>query len=122
MSRSRASAKQAGSSFERLIADWFKGQGFPFADRRVKRGNLDTGDIGGVHFGPHQLVFEAKDYGGKLELPSWIKEAKAEASNAGALIGVVVAKRRGTKKPQDQYVILTLEDFTTLITVPTQYP
>lgn len=118
MSRSRASAKQAGSSFERLVADWFKGNGFPFADRRVKRGKLDAGDIGGVHFGPHQLVLEAKDYGGKLELPAWIREAKSEAINAGALIGVVVAKRRGTKKPEDQYVILTLEDFTKLITVP----
>ncbi|MHA7210809.1 hypothetical protein [Arthrobacter sp. MDT1-65] len=115
MSRSRATAKQAGSSFERLIADWFKGQGFPFADRRVKRGNLDTGDIGGVHIGPHQLAFEVKDYGGKLDLPAWMREAKVEALNAGAFIGAIIAKRRGTTKPQDQWVILTLEDFTKLI-------
>lgn len=122
MTRSRASAKQAGSSFERLVADWFKANGFPFADRRVTTGAKDTGDIGGVHVGPHQIVLEAKDYGGKLELPAWIREAKQEAVNAGALVGAVVAKRRGTTKPEDQYVILTLEDFTKLITVSSLNP
>lgn len=40
--------RQKGSTFERLTADYLKANGFPFADRRVKSGNKDKGDIGGV--------------------------------------------------------------------------
>ncbi|QWT25494.1 hypothetical protein KPL76_06305 [Subtercola sp. PAMC28395] len=44
MTRSRASAKAAGSSFERSIADYLKVcLADDRIDRRVKRGNKDTG-------------------------------------------------------------------------------
>lgn len=43
MTRSRASAKAAGSSMERLVAYYFKENGFPFADRRVKTGGHASG-------------------------------------------------------------------------------
>ncbi|RJU01993.1 hypothetical protein D6T65_05070 [Arthrobacter frigidicola] len=115
MTRSRASAKAAGASFERLVADAFVAGGFRFADRRVKTGAKDTGDVGGVHLGEHRVVVEAKDYGGRLEPSTWLREAAVEAENDGALLGVVVAKRRGTRAPEDQYVLMTLGDLIALL-------
>lgn len=115
MTRSRSSAKAAGSTFERDIADHFKDNGYPFADRRVTTGAKDTGDIGGVHLGPHRLVIEAKNYAGRLEPSAWIREAQTEAVNDGALAGVVIAKRRGTTNPADQYVLMTVQDLTNIL-------
>jgi hypothetical protein len=104
-----------GSSFERLVADYFKANGFPFADRRVKNGAKDRGDVGGVHAHGQGVVIEAKNYGGRLEPSTWLKEAQVEAENDGAAIGVVVAKRRGTTTPEDQFVIMELRDFVFLL-------
>lgn len=115
MTRSRASAKQAGSSFERDIADYFKVNGYPFADRRVTTGAKDRGDIGGVHLGAHRLVIECKNYAGKLEASTWVREAQQEATNDGALAGLVIAKRRGTTNPAEQYVLTTVQDLTNLL-------
>jgi hypothetical protein len=108
--------RQKGSSFERLVADYLKGNGFPFADRRVKSGAKDRGDIGGVHVHGQPIVFEAKNYGGRIQPGPWLKEAQIEAENDGAAIGVVVAKRRGTAKPEDQFVIMELRDLVFLLT------
>ena len=48
MPRNRASAKKAGTSFERLVADYLKQRlNDDRIDRRVKTGNKDRGDIGG---------------------------------------------------------------------------
>ena len=116
MTRSRATAKAAGSSFERLIADHLAAVLDDRIDRRVKTGAADKGDIGGIRFHGHRLVIEAKDYGGRLEAGPWIKEAQTEASNDGALCGVVVAKRRGTTDPTEQFVICTVADLVKLLT------
>jgi hypothetical protein len=90
--------------------------GFPFADRRVKTGAKDTGDIGGVHVHDQPVAIEVKNYGGRLEPSTWLKEAQVEAVNADAAIGVVVAKRRGTTEPGHQYVLLELRDLVFLMT------
>lgn len=105
-----------GSSFERMVADFLKAKGFPYADRRVKNGSKDRGDIGGVHVHGQSVVIEAKNYGGRLQPGPWLKEAQVEAGNDGSPIGVVVAKRRGTAKPEDQFVLMELRDFVFLLT------
>jgi hypothetical protein len=108
--------RRKGPSFERLIADYLKEHGFPFADRRVKTGARDTGDVGGVHVYDRRVVIEAKNYGGRLEPSTWLKEAQLEAANDQAAIGVVVAKRRGTTEPGRQYVLMELADLVFLLT------
>lgn len=116
MTRSRSSAKAAGSRFERLIAD-----GLAHAldddriDRRVKSGAKDRGDIGGVRIHGQRLVIEAKDCA-RTDLPTWTREAHIEAGNDDALTGVVVAKRRGTTDPMEQWVHMTVRDLVALIT------
>ena len=107
--RTRRTAKQAGASFERLIADHLATElNDDRIDRRPKRGANDRGDIGGVKFLGHRVVIECKDVS-KLNLPGWLREAEVERGNDDALIGVVVHKKRGTAKAAEQYVTLTVD-------------
>lgn len=116
MPRSRASAKAAGSRFERLIADYLAVHVSDVVDRRVKTGAADKGDIGGLRVHGQRVVVECKDHGGRLQPGTWIKEAQMEARNDGAPIGIVVAKRRATAKPEDQFVLMELRDLVYLLT------
>lgn len=115
MSRSRASAKQAGARFERLVADFLAETVDDRIDRRVKTGAQDKGDIGGVRTPDgRRVVIECKDVA-KINLSGWVREAHQEAENDGAEVGVVVHKRRGTANPADQYVTMTLSDLVSLL-------
>lgn len=117
MARSRNSAKQAGARFERNIADWLKQNVSKYIDRKVRTGALDTGDLVNLETPDGQkITAELKDYGGRLEAGTWIKEAETERVNDEAIAGIVVAKRKGTTDPGDQYVITTLRDFTAILT------
>ena len=114
--RSRASAKKAGASFERSIADFLAANLDDRIDRRVKTGSQDKGDIGGVRTPDgRRVVLELKDYGGRLQPGPWIKEAHTERDNDGAAVGAVVAKRRGTTNPGDQFVLMTVTDLIALL-------
>lgn len=116
MARSRATAKSAGSTFERLIADFLAKVIDDRIDRRVKTGAADKGDIAGVRFHGHRIVIETKDYAGRLVPAEWVKEAKIEAQNDKALVGIVIAKRRGTTNPAEQWVLMTVEELVALLT------
>lgn len=116
MTRTRATARQAGTAFERLVADHLAATLDDRIDRRVKTGAADKGDIAGIRHHGHRVVIEAKDYGGRFAVGTWIREAQREAANDGALCGVVVAKRRGTTDPSEQVVIMTLGDLVALLT------
>jgi hypothetical protein len=67
MPRSRASAKAAGSRFERVIADHLAAVIDDRIDRRVKTGAADKGDIGGLRVHGQRVVLELKDYGGQIK-------------------------------------------------------
>lgn len=119
MARNRNSAKQAGARFERQIADYLATNLDDRIDRRVKAGAADKGDIANVRDSHNRrIVIEAKDYGGRLNLPQWIKEAHQEAENDNAHVGLVIAKRRGTTNPADQWVAMTVNDLIQLLTPP----
>lgn len=119
MARSRASAKQAGARFERLIADHLAHTVDDRIDRRVKTGSADKGDIGGVRLPDgRKVVIECKDYGGQIKPGPWLTEAATEATNDGAAVGMVVAKRRGTTNPDEQIVLMTVADLIQLLTAP----
>lgn len=100
---------------ERLVADYLRDNGFPFADRRVKTGALDRGDVGGVHVHDQRVAVEVKNTA-KISLGTWCAEAEVERVNDGALAGVVVHKRHGKGQAGDQWVTLTLRDFTAILT------
>ena len=104
-----------GSSFERLVADYLKANGFPFSDRRVKSGAKDRGDVGGVHAHGQGVVIEAKNTT-RISLGTWAAEAEQERVNDEALAGVVIHKRHGKGKAEDQWVTLTLRDLVAILT------
>ena len=114
--RNRRSAKAAGSSFERLIADYLKTElGNPNIDRMVKSGSKDRGDIANVRDSHSRLIaVEAKNTA-KMNLPAWTNEAQAEAENYGAHVGVVVHKRHGVGDPGKQWVTMELDDLIRLL-------
>lgn len=116
MTRNRASAKKAGSSFERLVADYLAQRlNDDRIDRRVKTGNKDRGDVGGVRtIRGGRVTIECKSVS-RDNLPLWIREAEIERQNDDAVIGVVCHKRWGSAKAADQYVTLTLEQFALLL-------
>lgn len=116
MARSRKSAKQAGSRFERTVADYLAEQLADDAiDRQVKNGSKDLGDVRGVKLRDLPVAVECKDYAGKSDLPKWYLEADAERENKGAAFGVVVWKRRGTADPAEQHVSMTLGTFAAIL-------
>lgn len=115
MSRTRASAKAAGTRFERVVADYLAAHVDDRIDRRVKTGAADKGDIAGIRHLGHRVVLECKDVA-KLALGTWVNESDVERGNDDALAGFVVHKRRGTADPGDQYVTGTLRDLVALLT------
>ena len=116
MSRNRKSARAAGSRFERLIADYLATHVDDRVDRRVKTGAKDRGDISGLRHMGQRIVLECKDYGGQLKPGPWIEETERERLNDDAGVGIVVAKRRGTTTPGEQFVLMTLADLVALLT------
>lgn len=116
MARSHRSARTAGTRTERAVADYLAAAlDDDRIDRRVKRGVNDRGDISGIRVHGRRVVVETKDCA-RQDLPGWTAEAHAEAGNDDALVGVVVAKRRGTTDPGRWWVHCTLDDLLALIT------
>lgn len=104
-----------GSSFERLIADCLALHVDDRIDRRVKTGQKDRGDIGGLRHMGGKVVVEAKNVA-RMNLAGWLAEAEVERGNDDALVGLVVFKRRGKGKALDQYVAMSLRDLIALLT------
>lgn len=113
--RNRTSARQAGTRFERTVADYLAEHVDDRIDRRAKTGARDRGDIGGVRHMGGRVVVECKDTT-RVDLAGWVAEAETERGNDDALAGLVVHKRRGVGDPGDQYVTLTLRDLVALLT------
>jgi hypothetical protein len=116
VTRNRASAKKAGTEFETSVAGFLAETVDDRIERRARNGAKDRGDLSGVRTAHgRRLVVEAKEYGGRLKAAEWTAEAAVEAGNDDAIAGVVVAKRRGTTDPGDQWVLMTLADLVALL-------
>jgi len=107
--------RQKGSTFERAIADYLAARVDDRIDRRVKTGAKDRGDIGGVRLHGQRVVIEAKNVR-VMALPQWTREARVEAGNDDALVGVVVHKRHGKTAPGEQWVTMTVDDLVAILT------
>ncbi len=113
--RNRRSAKAAGATFERHIADWLATHVDDRIDRRVKTGAKDRGDLAGIRAHGQRVVAECKNRA-RLDLAGALAEAEIERGNDDALAGVVITKRHGRGNPADQLVLMTLTDFAALLT------
>ncbi len=115
VTRSRRSAKAAGSRFEREQADYWAAHVDERIDRRVKTGAKDRGDLGGLRAFGHRVVVEVKNVI-KLSLGTWWSEAEVERGNDDALAALVIHKRHGRGHPGDQWVTTTVDDLIALTT------
>lgn len=115
MTRSRASAKKAGSSWQRDVASYIDKRVSADVEVRALSGPKDRGDTQGVRAFGERVVIECKDYAGKYHVSEWLTEAEVERQNDGAAIGVVAAKRRGKSDPGEGVVMMTLDTFTWLL-------
>ena len=121
MARNRRSARQAGSRFERHIADHLAKHVDDRIDRRVKTGAKDRGDIAGLRHHGHRLVIECKNTT-RANLAGWIAEAHTAAGNDDALAGIVAHKRHGRAYAGDQWVTMTVDDLIALLTLTRPTP
>lgn len=115
VSRTRKSAKQAGTRFERSIADILAQHVDDRIDRRVRTGAKDRGDIAGVRLHGQRIVIEAKNTS-RINLAGWMNETEDERGNDDALAGVIAHKRHGNANPLDQWVTMTVREFIALLT------
>lgn len=119
MARSHASAKKAGTAFERLIADHLKEElEIQEIDRMPKTGSLDKGDISNVRDSYGRLIAVECKNTTKMSLPAWTTQAHTEATNYQAHTGITIHKRHGTTAPGSQWVTMTVNDLIKLIQAP----
>lgn len=116
VTRTRTSARAAGATHEQTIAAYLAAHVDDRIERRVKNGANDRGDITALRVLGNRVVAECKDYGGQIHASTWIKEAELEAGNDDAIAGIVIAKRRGTTNPGEQWVLMDVNSLIALIT------
>lgn len=114
MTRNRASAKKAGTTFERQVADYLAQHVDDRIDRRAKTGSKDRGDIAGVRIWGQRLVLECKNTT-RLNLAGWMNQAEIERGNDDALAGLIIHKRHGNNQPGDQWVTTTLRELAAML-------
>lgn len=115
MTRTRTSARKAGTAFERQIADYLAAEVDDRIDRRVKTGAKDRGDLSGVRAHGQRVTVEVKNTA-RTDLAGWMREAHTEAAHDDALLGLVVSKRHGVGDPGSQWVHMELRDLVALLT------
>lgn len=113
--RNRASAKKAGSAFERLIADYLNQHVDDRIDKRARTGAKDKGDVGGLRHMGERVVIECKNTT-RTNLATWMSEAETARGNDDATVALVIHKRHGKGQPGDQWVTTTLTDLVALLT------
>ena len=105
-----SASKRKGTAWESAIVAFLRDKGFPYAERRALSGTLDKGDLTGIP----GLVVEAKHVA-RTDLSGWLDEAEQERDNANAEVGAVWMKRRGFTSPGRAYVVLSGDDFVSLL-------
>ena len=114
MTRTRASAKAAGTRFESLVVAYLATHVDDRIERRRLNGNRDRGDISGLRHMGGRVVVECKDTA-RINLAGWAAEAEIARGNDDAVAGVIISKRHGKGDAADQWVTMTLRDFVALI-------
>lgn len=101
-----AMARRKGATYQRAIRQWFDSHGYT---TMVRQAGEDGDDLTILEH--PDLSIEIKNQA-RTDLPSWAAQA---ARQAGARIPVVIHKRHGVTRCEDQWVTMTLEHFHRLI-------
>ena len=79
----------AGTRFESRLVKHLQERGFPLAERRVRSGAKDRGDVSGIM----DICIEAKAVK-RIALAEWLDEAIVERDNAHAALTFVIFPRK----------------------------
>jgi Holliday junction resolvase len=104
-----SASKRKGTAWESQVVTYLREHGQPYAERRALSGASDKGDVAGVP----GVMIECKAEK-TITLGAYADEVKIQTTNARAQIGVAVVKRRN-RGPADAYVVMTLEQFATML-------
>jgi len=100
--------KAKGSALELLLVKYLRPLFGEHVGRGVAGATDDRGDISGLT----ELTVEAKSYGSLGDgINAGLRDLPAEQANNGHRWGVVVAKRRGKGRAEDQVVAMTFGQF-----------
>lgn len=113
--RSRQSARRAGSKWEKAVAAYMAYRlDDDRIEQRVKYGKKDRGDITGVRFNGRRVVLECKNRKEMNERGA-LREAETERGNDDADFGVAVLKFEGIgmefETMGQHEVVMTLDTF-----------
>jgi hypothetical protein len=103
-------SKAKGTAAETAVVAYLQRRGWPHAERRALSGSQDRGDVAGIA----GVCLEVKSHR-THDLAGWMRELEAEQRNAGAVVGAVVAKKRGTTDPAEWYAVLTVRQLCDLL-------
>jgi hypothetical protein len=113
--------KAIGTAAETAVVRYLQANGFPHAERRALRGELDAGDVTGCP----GICIEVKGGGAARsasdgDVTAWMEEVRAEALNADAQIGFLVMQRRavGAKNAGRWWAVLTVDTIRRLVSYP----
>jgi hypothetical protein len=116
-----SAARAKGNLFENCLLPLLK-QHYPVVQRiglpGTRAGSNGLGDY--KLFPEERFVLEAKNHA-RLDLGSWHKQVSADALTAAKTWGrervaaVIVHKRHGTTKPEEQWVTMSMGDFLFLV-------
>lgn len=110
-----SASKARGTRFESLCVTYLIAQlGDDRIERRGLNGGKDRGDVAGLRHMGQRIVIECKSTA-RLALGVWATEAEIERGNDDAGVGVIMHKRHGKGKAEDQWVSMTLADFVSLL-------
>jgi hypothetical protein len=102
--------KQKGTAAETAVVKYLKETFNINVERRALTGSQDKGDISGIE----DVVLEVKNQK-TMMLGQWIDELEVEISNANAVTGAVVHKRKGTTDVGEWYASMPFSLFVWLL-------
>ena len=100
--------KAKGSAFERLVCDYLA-QSVP-CERIPAGATLDRGDL----WTPSAAI-QCKNHR-TLSLGAWMDQTVDQQANARKPLHALAIKRKGTTAPSAQLVVMTLEQFRSILT------
>jgi hypothetical protein len=115
VTRSRTSAKQAGTKFESLIVGHLQQHVDDRIERRRLSGSKDRGDVSGVRVRGARVVIECKNTA-RVDLGTWANEAEVARGHDDALLALIAHKRHGRGAAGEQWITCTVDDLIALIT------
>lgn len=107
-------ASRKGYALEAQVRDYLTAEGLPVVRPQHAGASRDIGDLVGIELGGRPLLIECKNHKA-MALAGWVDAARAKAAEDDLAMAVVVHKRVGRGRPEEQYVTMTLGDLVTLL-------